>query len=99
MGELLNIVVHGNATKDVTNTAILPFFEQFSEELLLSLYAASKIAVVTNPWAFMAANVLDFFVVKYKKNEVLFDMIRKIGNYTESIEVVNLTGFGASGDI
>jgi len=99
MAELLNMVVHGDAATNVTDTKILPFLEQFSEELLLNLYAASKIKTLTNPWDFIQANVLSFFIKKYKENLILFDMIRKIGGYTESIEVVKMRGFGASGDI
>ena len=99
LGELLNIVVHGDATTAVTDTKILPFLEEFSEELLLELYSAAKAHAVHDPWDFIGANVSSFFIRKYKECGELFDMIRKIANYTESIEIVSLSGFGASNDL
>ena len=99
IGELLNIIMHGDATTDVTDTKILPFLEQFSEELLLELYSASKAYAVTNPWDFILANITNFFIKKYRATIELIDMVRKIAGYTETIEFITMTGFGASGDI
>ena len=98
IGNLINFVLSGTAT-DVTNTDVTPVLENFSDELILDLLAAAKMTGVVVPWDFVAANVTDFFIDKYKRNFLLFDMIRKKLNYTETIEVINLSGFGASNDL
>ena len=98
-GELLNLVVHGDMSTDVTDAKILPFMEQFSEELMMELIAGGKLYNKIAPWQFVELNVTSFFIKKYKESLVLIDMVRKIAGYTESIEVVNLSGFGARGEI
>ena len=97
--QLLNLVTHGDATTNVTNTAVLPFLEQFSEELIMNLFAGGKLYNKIAPWEFVSLNVTSFFIEKYNESMILFDMVKKICGYTESIEVVNLTGFGARGEI
>lgn len=99
IAELLNIMINADATVNVTDAAVLPFLEQFSEEVLLDLKMAAKANAVTVPWDFIQANVSSVFIRKYKSEWVLFDMISKILGKTVSVEVVSLAGFGASGDL
>ena len=99
IGELLNIVINGDATVDVTDTAVLPFLEQFSEEVLLDLKMAAKANAVTVPWDFIQANVSSVFIRKYRSEWILFDLISKILGRTETVELVSISGLGSSGDI
>lgn len=99
MGGLLNLVVFGDASTDTTDATVLPFFIEFSEELLLTLVNAAKANKFSDVWQFIGSRVMDFFIDKYNKNLQLFDLIQKILGQTESIELTDLTGFGSSGDI
>jgi len=57
IAEMLNFLVHGDATTDVTDTGALPVLEQISEEILLDLKLAAQANAITVPWDFIAANV------------------------------------------
>ena len=99
IAELLNIIINSDATINVTDTAVLPFLKQFSEEVLLDLKMAAKANAVTVPWDFIQANVSSVFIRKYRSEWVLFDLISKILGKTETIELVSISGFGSSGDL
>lgn len=57
IAEMLNFLVNGDATSQVTSTAVKPILEQISEEILLDLNMASKGSKFKNPWDFILANV------------------------------------------
>ena len=57
IAEILNFLVNGDATSQVTSTACTPVLEQISEEILLELADAAKANAVTNPWDFIQANI------------------------------------------
>ena len=57
IAEMLNFLVNGDATSQITNTAVLPVLEQISEEILLELAAKAKMANAVNPWNFIQANL------------------------------------------
>ena len=57
IGEMLNFLVHGDATTDVTDTGALPVLEQISEEILLDLKLAAQANAITVPWDFISANI------------------------------------------
>ena len=57
IAEMLNFLVTGDATNQTTNTAVLPVFEQISEEIWMELVHASKGSKFNNPWDFILANV------------------------------------------
>ena len=57
IGEILNFLVHGDASTDVTATTVLPILEQISEEILLDLSLAAKATGVIVPWNFIQANI------------------------------------------
>ena len=57
IAEILNFLVTGNATSQVTNTAVTPILEQISEEILLELNMAAKSNGTDVPWDFIQANV------------------------------------------
>ena len=57
IGEVLNFLVYGNATQEITDTAVKPIVEQISEEIFLDLMHASKGSKFNNPWDFILANV------------------------------------------
>lgn len=95
IAELLNILFNGDATTNVVATTVLPYLEQFSEELLLELSLASTAYKFTEVWNFIQSRVTDFFVRKVERNWLFIDMVSKILGKTASIELVNLSGFGA----
>lgn len=96
IGELLNIKFNGDATTDVTDTKVLPFLEQFSEELLIELTLASKSIKFADTWAFIQANVTDFFSRKLWKNRDIIKEVLTILGKRIPIEVASIGGFGAS---
>ena len=57
IGELINFLVSGNATIEITNVAVLPILEQISEEILLDLKLAAQANAVVKPWDFIQANI------------------------------------------
>jgi hypothetical protein len=99
IAELLNIIFNSDATTNVTDTAVLPYFEQFSEELLLDLKLAAQANAITVPWDFIQAKVSSFFIEKYTRDRELIDHVLKILNKTESVELVSISGFGAASDL
>ena len=78
IAEILNFWVNGDATSQVTNTAVTPILEQISEECLMKLISAAKEARVTEPWMFVSANVSRIASRVIFENRVLLDRIRKI---------------------
>lgn len=99
IAELINIFFNDDATSNITDTAVLPYLEQLSEELFLELVLAAKANKFSDVWQFVQSNVTNFFVVKMNRNKWLNDQIFKILGKTETIEVVNLSGFGASNNM
>lgn len=57
IGEILNFLIHGDATTDVTDTTVLPIIEQISEEILLELKLAAQANAIVVPWDFIQANI------------------------------------------
>ena len=57
IGEILNFLVSGNATTEITNVAVLPILEQISEEVLLELKLAAQANAIIVPWDFIQANI------------------------------------------
>lgn len=58
IAEMLNFLVNGDATSQVTNTAVVPILEQISEEVLLDLRQAARTTGTTNnPWEYITANI------------------------------------------
>ena len=73
--EILNFRIYKDSTRQCANTGCTPILEQISEETLIELIAASKIAVVHDPWDFIAANVGEFMNRKlHQWNEFLDDI-------------------------
>ena len=57
IAEILNFLVHGDATTDVTNTTVKPILVQISEEILLDLKLAAQANAIIVPWDFIQANI------------------------------------------
>ena len=57
IGEILNFLVYGDATTEITSTAVLPMIEQISEEILLDLKLAAQANAIIVPWDFISANI------------------------------------------
>ena len=57
IGEVINFLVSGNATIEITNVAVLPILEQISEEILLDLKLAAQANAIVVPWDFIQANI------------------------------------------
>ena len=85
IGEIINFLVYGDATTEITSTAVLPIAEQISEEILLDLSMAAKATGVTKPWDFIQANIskIDW---KFYDTYLLKKVREKLGQTT--IEMV-----------
>ena len=57
IAEILNFLVTGDATSQVTSTAATPILEQISEEILLDLKLAAQANAILVPWDFIQANI------------------------------------------
>ena len=57
IAEMLNFLVNGDATNQITDTAVTPILEQISEEILLDLKLAAQANAITVPWDFISANI------------------------------------------
>jgi hypothetical protein len=57
LAELLNFLVTGDATSQITDTGVTPVLEQISEEILLDLANASKSNKFVDVWQFITANI------------------------------------------
>lgn len=79
IGEILNFYVNKNhdATTDVTDTAVLPILEQISEEALYRLMSAAKGTGVTDPWDFIAANVMSVMSQAIRDNYRILEIVKE----------------------
>jgi len=57
IGEMINFLIHGDASTDIADTAVIPVLEQISEEILLDLKMAAQANAVVKPWDFIQANI------------------------------------------
>jgi hypothetical protein len=88
IGELLNFLVHGDATTDVTTAGVLPILEQISEEILLELANSAKVNKYQDIWQFISMNIskIDW---EFYDTYMLKKVRQKLGN--EKIELVRRT--------
>ena len=99
IARLLNIIFNSDAESNVTNTAVVPYLEQLSEEILVDLRLSAKAEKFVDTWGFIQANVSNFFVKKINQNRWMIDMVLKILGKTETVELVSISGFGSSSDL
>ena len=80
IAEIINFLVTGDATSQVTNAAVLPILEHISEEILLELKLAAQANAITVPWDFIQANIskMDW---KYYDNYLLKKVRIKLGKH------------------
>lgn len=78
MAEILNFYINGDATSQITNTAVTPICEQLSEEGLLRLIAAAKENAVTDPWLFIQSNVINVMKDLIQENWLIIERMREI---------------------
>ena len=90
IAELLNFAVNGNATSQVTSTAVTPIMEQLSEEILIELIATAKISAVTDPWDFIASNVVSVASRCLRKNQDIINDIQEVLNAGHHIKYVDI---------
>lgn len=57
IAEILNFLVSGDATSQITDTSVIPILEQISEEILLDLKLAAQANAIVVPWDFISANI------------------------------------------
>jgi hypothetical protein len=57
IAEILNFLVSGDATSQITDTSVIPILEQISEEILLDLKLAAQANAIIVPWDFISANI------------------------------------------
>ena len=88
IGEVLNFLVHGDATTDVANAAVTPILEQISEEILLELKLAAQANAVTVPWDFIQANIskidwkyYDTYLLKKVRNVLAYTTTEVVSRY------------------
>ena len=81
IAEILNFLVTGDATSQVTSTAVIPILEQISEEILLELKLAAQANSIVVPWDFIAANIsqIDW---KFYDTYLLKKVRQKLGTTT-----------------
>ena len=76
IAEVLNFWINGDATSQVTNTAVTPLCEQLSEEALIRLIAAAQINSVIDPSRFIQANVVSITSKVVRDNKLILDKIK-----------------------
>jgi len=86
IGEMLNFLVVGNATTEITNVAVLPILEQISEEILLDLKLAAQANAIIVPWDFISANISKIDWKFY--DTYLLKKVREIINIGATMEFV-----------
>jgi len=57
IAEILNFLINGDATSQITDTSVTPILEQISEEILLELKLAAQANAIIIPWDFISANI------------------------------------------
>lgn len=86
MAEILNFWVNGDATSQVTNTAVTPILEQLSEEALVRLIMAAKANKMNDPWLFIQANVSSVMIQVIQDNrEILKEIRNKVNGRMEIV--------------
>jgi len=93
IAEILNFLVSGNATSQVTDTSVLPILEQISEEILLELKLAAQANAIIVPWDFISANIskIDW---SFYDNYLLKKVRKKLGQEIMEITESNLPSGG-----
>ena len=86
IAEMLNFLVNGDATSQVTSTAVIPILEQISEEILLELKSVAKSLAVSQPWDYILANISQVDWRRY--DTYLLKKVREKLGYTK-IELVS----------
>jgi hypothetical protein len=88
IAEILNVWVNGDATTNVTDTAVTPIMEQLSEETLINLINAAKINKFSDVWGFIQANVARIATKVIMDNWILIERVKylltKQYHYTET---------------
>ncbi len=93
IGEVLNYLITRDAATDVTNTTVVPMFEQLSEESLIEFLQASKSNRFTDVWRFIQSNAARIIrrvlqnnrdVVKMIKQDLGFDKMEMTNVYLPS---------------
>ena len=88
IAEVLNFIVTGDATSQVTSTACTPIMEQISEEILFELANAAKANKFSDIWGFIQANISKMSW-KYYDNYLLEKVRKKLGQ--SKLELVRRT--------
>lgn len=86
IAEVLNFWIYRDATQQCTNTAVTPILEQISEECLMELLAAAKQSAVTDPWDFIASNVMAFMNRKLAQWEPFIKLIQDVESQRKHID-------------
>ncbi len=86
IGEVLNFLVTGDATTEITSTAVKPILEQISEEILLDLKLAAQANAIVVPWDFIQANISKMDWKFY--DTYLLKKVREKLDSSSTIEVV-----------
>jgi hypothetical protein len=89
LAEMLNFLVTGDATSQITSVAVKPILEQISEEIWIDLVQASKGSKFNNPWDFIMANVSKINWEFY--DTYLLKKVRAKVNSGETMEIVRRT--------
>ena len=86
IGQVLNFLVMGNATTEITSTAVKPMLAQISEEILLDLKLAAQANSIIVPWDFITANISKLDWKFY--DTYLLKKVREIVNSGATMEFV-----------
>jgi hypothetical protein len=88
IAEILNFLVNGDATSQITDTSVTPILEQISEEILLELANAAKVNKYQDIWQYISANIskidwgfYDTYLLKKVRQKLGYtklEMVRKI---------------------
>jgi hypothetical protein len=75
MAAILNFYITGDATSQITNTAVTPILVQISEEAFRRLVQSSKGSKFNNPWDFIASNTTSVMSQVIEENKKILQMI------------------------
>ena len=100
IGTKFNFYITGDGGTDITDSEITTMLESETHELFAFWNAKIKTSAVDRPWDWIRVWFEQSLSGNkfYNKYSILIIQAQSIGNYTESIEFTNLSGFGSSSD-
>lgn len=101
IGTQFNFWITDDSETDITDAKVTEMLKQETHALFAFWNAITKIESTNNPWDFISVWINDHLSGDdfYRRYRLLIEKCARMLNQTETVEVVSISGFGASSDL